>query len=189
MVAGQDLSSKVVVVTGGNSGVGLETARACAGAGATVIMGCRSLVRGQAAAADIFATTGGKAVQVWELDVSSLDSVRAFAHRYTESGINLHALVNNAGIGNYGGTSGTATTNSEGWDVIFATNYIGPFLLTHLLMPVLRRSAPARVVNVSSIAGENKFPFEIADMPYTTTGGGAWHRYAQSKFAQTLHAR
>ena len=186
IVSGQDLTGKNILVTGGNSGVGLETARACAEAGATVIMGCRSLVRGQAAAADISATTG-KTVQVRELDVSKLESVRAFADQYIASGAHPHVLVNNAGIGNYGGTSGAATTTVEGWDMIFATNYIGPFLLTHLLMPVMRRSAPARVVNVSSIAGEGKFPFEIADMPYTTEGQ-VFERYSQSKFAQTLHA-
>ena len=179
MAAGVDLAGKTVLVTGANSGVGYETAAVCACRGAAVVMACRSRARGEAAAAAIATRIRERgsgapgSVRVMELDVSRLSSVRAFAEAFLASHSALHILVNNAGIGarthadapagcpsperrrrpgNYPRNGSHVT--AEGWELIFATDYIGPFLLTHLLLPLLRTSAPSRVVNVSSIAGE-----------------------------------
>ena len=188
-----DLAGKTVLVTGANSGVGYETAAVCACRGAAVVMACRSRARGEAAAAAIAtrirergSVTPGS-VRVMELDVSRLSSVRAFAEAFLASHSALHVLINNAGIGNYPRNGSHVT--AEGWELIFATDYIGPFLLTHLLLPLLRTSAPSRVVNVSSIAGEQADPadFVVSEMP-PTTDGGVMVRYSQAKLAQVMHA-
>lgn len=185
------LKGKTIIITGANSGVGFDSALACAQRGAAVIMGCRSLERGNAAAEEIKAQLSGAdsgSLTVMQLDVSSMASVRQFAAAFIATGAPCHVLLNNAGIGNYsGGGSGPKTTEVEGWELIFATDYIGPYLLTHLLLPSLRSSAPSRVVNVSSEAGEMSHDFNVNEMPYTAEGP-FFARYGQAKMAQTLHA-
>ena len=185
------LEGKTIIITGANSGVGYESALACVQRGATGVMCCRSLERGNAAAEKIKAQlfgSGSGTLEVMELDVSVVESVRKFAAAYIATGAPCHVLLNNAGIGNYSqGGAGPKTTEAEGWEIILATNYIGPYLLTHLLLPLLRTSAPSRVVNVSSVAGEGDHSFNVNEMPYTTPGG-FFERYGQSKMAQVAHA-
>lgn len=134
-----------VLVTGASSGIGAAAAERFALGGAKVHMLVRNLERGEDARARIFERTGSDAVHLHVCDVSSLASVREFAARFTADHDELHALVNNAGV-----MPPHRTHTSEGFELTFATNVLGPFLLTGLLLGALRRGAPARIINVSS---------------------------------------
>ncbi|XP_042861073.1 retinol dehydrogenase 12-like [Penaeus japonicus] len=137
---------KTVIVTGGNKGIGLETARELVARGATVIIACRSLVRGNAAKDDILKKLKGNAnggtVEVSYLDVSCMASVRKFASAF--QGRKIDVLLNNAAVADL-----PQQLTDEGLELTVATNHLGPFLLTHLLMPNLKK-AGGRVINVSS---------------------------------------
>jgi NAD(P)-dependent dehydrogenase (short-subunit alcohol dehydrogenase family) len=139
------LEGWTVLVTGASSGIGAATAERLARAGATVHMLVRDRDRGERARDEIAARTGSGRLALELCDVSSLASVREFAAGFTASQPELHALVNNAGV-----MPPERTLSPEGFELTFATNVLGPFLLTHLLLDTLRRGAPSRVVNVSS---------------------------------------
>ncbi|XP_014798322.1 PREDICTED: retinol dehydrogenase 12 [Calidris pugnax] len=140
-----DLTGKTVIVTGANSGIGKCVALDLARRNARTILACRNREQGQAAVEEIRAATGNPAVLLRLVDTSSLASVRAFAQAVLREEKRLDVLVNNAGL------SGLPfTITPEGLEKTFATNYLGPFLLTNLLLDLLKASAPARIVNVSS---------------------------------------
>lgn len=142
---GVDLAGKVAIVTGASTGIGKETARALAAAGAHVVLAARDAEKTNAAADEIRTEAPGAALEVGLLDLTSLDSVRAFAASFLAEHDELHLLVNNAGVmyTPYGHTT-------EGFELQFGTNHVGHFLLTCLLVPALLAGAPARVVNLSS---------------------------------------
>jgi NAD(P)-dependent dehydrogenase (short-subunit alcohol dehydrogenase family) len=142
VVAGVDLTGKRAIVTGASSGIGIETARALAGAGATVTLAVRDLAAGARAATDIAATAGRDEVDVAELDLTSPASVAAFAAAWRGS---LDILVNNAGV-----MMSPEQRTSQGWELQFATNHLGHFALTRGLHDALAASGAARVVVVSS---------------------------------------
>ncbi|XP_054028206.1 retinol dehydrogenase 13-like [Dryobates pubescens] len=176
-----DLTGKTVIVTGANSGIGKCVAMDLARRNARTILACRSQERGQAAVEEIRAATGNPAVLLRVLDTSSLASVRAFAQAVLQEETRLDVLVNNAGVtgtlrargqGRAPASPGHSpasprrpapgqpvpprpglpfTVTPEGLEMTFATNHLGPFLLTNLLLELLKASAPARVVNVSSL--------------------------------------
>jgi len=147
----KDLSGKTAIVTGANSGIGYDTALDFARRNAHVILAGRSLERSEAAADTIRSLTNNSGVVAWQMDVSIMSSVRAFVERFNQEEDRLDILVNNAGIG-----SGSAdnTRTEEGLEKVMATNHFGHFLLTNLLLDKLKKSAPSRVVNVSSMAHE-----------------------------------
>ncbi|XP_030348213.1 retinol dehydrogenase 12-like [Strigops habroptila] len=140
-----DLSGRTVIVTGANSGIGKCVALELARRNARTILACRNRERGQAAVEEIRAATGNAAVVLRELDTGSLASVRAFARAVLQEEPRLDVLVHNAGV-----TGLPFTMTPEGLEQTFATNYLGPFLLTNLLLELLKASAPACVVTVSS---------------------------------------
>lgn len=141
------LVGKVVIVTGGNNGIGFETAKDMAERGAKVIIGCRSEERGLAARDQIIASTENKNIHYKKLDLSSFKSVREFADDVLKNETRLDILINNAGM------HGTENKNTEdGLLLDMQTNHFGPFLLTNLLLPLLKKSAPSRIVNVASLA-------------------------------------
>lgn len=141
----QTLSGKTVLITGGNTGIGKETARGLAQLGASVVLACRNLNKAQAACDDISQTTGNSNVSFLPLDLSSLQSVRAATTAFKSKHQRLDILINNAGVvpRNY-----QATT--DGFEMQFGVNHLGHFLLTNLLLDLLKASAPARVIHVSS---------------------------------------
>lgn len=142
------MHGKTVVVTGANSGIGFETAAALASMGARVLVTARSAEKGRAAAAEITARVGGEAeVQLVVFDLADLASVRRGAGEILELAPRLDVLVNNAGV-----VLGERRTTVDGYEATFATNHLGPFLLTNLLLDRLRASGPARVVTVASTA-------------------------------------
>lgn len=144
-----DLTGKVAIVTGPTvDGIGYETAVELARKGAHVIMAGRSKSKGEQALSELKARLpAGVKAEFAELDLASLASVRAFAEGFRRRQLPLHVLVNNAGV-----MMNPFTLTPDGLESQFATNHLGHFLLTRLLLPVLERSAPARVVTVSSAA-------------------------------------
>jgi NAD(P)-dependent dehydrogenase (short-subunit alcohol dehydrogenase family) len=141
-----DLTGKVVVVTGANAGIGLETSAALAAMGATVVMAARDRGRGEAAVAEVRRRTGNEVVVQGELDLASFASIRAFAEWVLGEFDRLDVLVNNAGL-----ILDDRTETVEGFETMFGVNHLGHFLLTSLLRERLVASAPARVVVVSSL--------------------------------------
>jgi NAD(P)-dependent dehydrogenase (short-subunit alcohol dehydrogenase family) len=140
------MSGKVVIVTGANSGIGYHTAKDLARRGARVILACRSAARGTAARDQIVADIGGGDVLYQNLDLASLASVRSFCQRILATETQLDVLVNNAGVFGFGDRY-TEDGIVEGMQI----NYYGQFLLTELLLPLLKKSKPSRIVNVSSL--------------------------------------
>jgi dehydrogenase/reductase SDR family member 12 len=134
-----------VLVTGAGAGIGASACERFAHLGATVHMLVRDREKGERARARIAERTGSERLRIEVCDVSSLASVREFSSRFVSEQGELHALVNNAGV-----MPPERTHTEEGFELTFATNVLGPFLLTNLLRPALRRAAPSRVINVSS---------------------------------------
>lgn len=145
------LEGKVAVVTGGNTGIGFETAKELAARGARVIIGCRSRARGEQAVKKIIASTGNKHVEMMDLDLADLQTVKKFAEDFCLKEDRLDILVNNAGIGGFHLKEGRTLTKDNN-EMVVQTNHLGHFLLTNLLKKPLTEAGSARVVNVSSQA-------------------------------------
>ncbi|MBA2677919.1 MAG: SDR family oxidoreductase [Ktedonobacteraceae bacterium] len=141
-----NMREKTVVVTGGNKGIGYETARGLAALGATVLIVGRDAARGADAFTSIQRQTGNMNVSFVQTDLSSLTEVRRLAEYIINNYPQVHVLVNNAGGGN-----AQRKVTADGLEATFVTNHLAPFLLTNLLLPVLKASAPARIVNVNSV--------------------------------------
>src|SRR5258706_10630214 len=133
------------MVTGANAGMGKEISLGLAGMGATLVMVSRDQKRGVLAQADVRQQTGNSDVEVLIADLSSQKSIRQLVNEFKARHERLNVLVNNAGM-----TSARRTETVDGLETVFATNHLGPFLLTNLLLPVLSAGAPARIVTVSS---------------------------------------
>ena len=140
------LEQQTILVTGSTDGLGKELARELARGGATVLVHGRSRERVDETIADIARTSGSDRLVGYLADLSSLQAVRGLAEEIAARDGRLDALVNNAGVG-----LAERTVSEDGYELTFAVNYLAPFLLTNLLLPALRSSAPARIVNVASI--------------------------------------
>ncbi len=140
-----DMSGRVCMITGTTSGIGKATALGLAKMGATVIMVARNEADLRAAADDIKEKTANESIDFIVADLSSQESVHRLAEDFRNKYQHLHVLINNAGL-----TAEHKTLSVDGIDTLFAVNYLAPFLLTNLLLDVLKVSAPSRVVNVSS---------------------------------------
>ncbi len=139
------MKGKVVIVTGSNSGIGKETALALAEKGATVVTVVRNREMGQQACESIVAGTGNDSVDMMLCDLSSMSTIRKFAEEFKGKYDRLDVLINNAGA-----VFSKRQVTSEGFEHTLAVNYLAPFLLTHELLPLLKKSAPSRVINLSS---------------------------------------
>jgi NAD(P)-dependent dehydrogenase (short-subunit alcohol dehydrogenase family) len=176
VMAGIDLSGKLAIVTGGYSGVGLETVRALVGAGASAIVPARrpDLAR------EVLA--GIERVDVDDLQLDDLDSVRGFAERFLASGRDLDLLINNAGV-----MASPEFRVGPGWEGQFGTNHLGHYVLTNLLWPALTRGGGARVVELTS-AAHRISPIRFDDMQFERDPYDKWQAYGQSKTANSLFA-
>lgn len=141
------LVGKVVIISGGNAGLGYETAKDLAARGARVILGCRDEGRGIAARDKIVAATGNQDVHYRHLDLASLKSVREFADDINKTEKRLDILINNAGA-----FASEFKKTEDGLLLEMQSNHFGPFLLTNLLLPLIKSTAPSRIINVSSMA-------------------------------------
>lgn len=180
-----DQTGRTVVVTGANTGLGKETARAFARTGATVVMACRSTERGAEAKADIESENPDGELSVLELDLADLDSVRAFADAFHDSHDELHVLCNNAGV-----MAIPRRETADGFETQFGVNHLGHFALTGLLLDDLRATGtdagPARVVTMSSGAHE-RGRVDFDDL-HGEDDYDKWGAYAGSKLANLLFA-
>ena len=139
------MKGKICLVTGSNSGIGKETALSLAKMGATVVMVVRNKERGEKAKKEIVKQSGNNSVDLMICDLSSMESIRQFAEEFKKKHKRLDVLTNNAGA-----SFSKREVTPEGFERNFAVNYLGPFLLTHELLDLLKSSAPSRIINVSS---------------------------------------
>lgn len=173
-----DQSGKLALVTGANSGIGFEAARALARRGATVVLGCRDVARAREAAARIGAESVRPVVMC--LDLADLDAVRRFAEEFSARFDRLDLLINNAGV-----MMPPASTTKQGFELQFGVNHLGHFALTGLLLPRLQAAGGARVVNVSSQAHrQGRMNFD--DLDFQTRRYDRMAAYGQSKLANLL---
>jgi NAD(P)-dependent dehydrogenase (short-subunit alcohol dehydrogenase family) len=180
VIAGINLAGQRALVTGASSGIGVETARALASAGADVTLAVRDLAAGQRTAADITATTGNTAIHVGRLDLADQDSITAFAAAWSAP---LHLLVNNAGVM----ALPHRELTSQGWEMQFAVNHLGHFALALGLHDALATAGGARIVSVSS-RGHLRSPVLFDDLNFTTHPYEPFVAYGQSKTANILFA-
>ena len=174
-----NLSGKIVLITGSTDGVGRFVARKLGQGGAEIIVHGRDADRGAEVVSEI--TAGGGKASFLAADLSSLDDVRSLAQSVLRRTDRLDLIINNAGIGG-GGPEATRQVNAAGYELRFAVNYLAGFVLTTLLLPLLKTSAPARIVNVAS-AGQHPIAFDDVMLTSGYSGGRA---YRQSKLAQIL---
>jgi NAD(P)-dependent dehydrogenase (short-subunit alcohol dehydrogenase family) len=180
VLEGVDLSGRRALVTGASGGLGAETARALASCGAAVTLTARNLEKGEAVAERIRHSTGSPNIDVGELELLSPDSVRAFAKAWLADHDELNILVNNAGV-----MACPLERNTPGWEMQFATNHLGHFLLTCLLAPALKAGAPTRIVNLSS-GGHRLGNVNFEDPNYENRPYDKFGAYGQSKTANVL---
>jgi len=172
-------NGKTALVTGATDGVGRAVALRLGQAGWRVLVHGRDRGRGERVVAEIKAAGG--AAEFLPADLSALAGVRLLADTVQQATPRLELLINNAGIGS-AGPQGTRQTSRDGYELRFAVNYLAGFLLAHLLLPLIKRSAPARIVNVSSL-GQQAIDFADVMLTHGYSGSRA---YCQSKLAQIL---
>jgi retinol dehydrogenase 14 len=173
------MKNKIALITGANSGIGLETTRGIAQLGYTTVMLCRSKEKGEIARQDIVASTGNQNVVLMTCDLASLQDIRRFAAAFKERYKRLDLLVNNAGV-----VFATFEKTMDGFERQWATNHLATFLLTELLLDVVKASAPARIVVVSSaVHTSGKINFEDLNLE---KGFSPMKAYPQSKLANIL---
>jgi NAD(P)-dependent dehydrogenase (short-subunit alcohol dehydrogenase family) len=174
------MKNKVCLVTGANTGIGFEIARGLLEQGATVVMGCRDLKRGEEARALLVAQTGSPNAVLMQVDLANLARLRNFVTKFTAKFDRLDVLVHNAGL-----WPRTRRKTEDGFELTLGVNHLGPFFLTHALRPLLEKSAPARVVVLtSSLHTGAAFDFEDPMFKVRQHHGGT--AYAQSKLANVL---
>ncbi|PQA56840.1 SDR family NAD(P)-dependent oxidoreductase [Siphonobacter curvatus] len=176
VMQGIDLTGKIAIVTGGNTGIGLETTRVLAAAGAKVIVGARDIDKAKKN------LQGMPNVELEALDLIDTDSIAAFAETFLASNRPLHLLINNAGI-----MWVPLRRDSRGLESQLVTNYLGQFQLVAQLWPALKKAVGARVINVSS-QGHQFAPFNFDDPNFTHRAYETLQAYGQSKTASNLFA-
>jgi retinol dehydrogenase 12 len=183
-MADDDLQGRTFLVTGANSGIGRAMVEALAARGGRVVLAARSEERTRPVLDGIRARRPSAAVEFLQVDVSDLASVRRAASAYLATGRPLDVLVNNAGVG------GTHALSADGFDLTYATNHIGPFLLTSLLLPAIERAPQGRIVNVSSIGHMQvkRIDWTLLERRTEPRKSG-FTDYAATKLMNILHAK
>jgi NAD(P)-dependent dehydrogenase (short-subunit alcohol dehydrogenase family) len=187
MTALDSMRGKIGMVTGANAGIGRATALGLAKLGATVVMVCRDASRGQMALAEIREESGNPAVELMLADLSSQAAIRKLAADYKRTHDRLHVLINNAGV-----IANRRIVTEDGIELLFAVNHLAYFMLTMLLLDVLKTSAPARIVNVTSAAesfGTINFDDLMSAQKYTPMGAISQAKLANVMFTYELARR
>jgi len=184
----KDLTGKVIIVTGANSGIGLATVTQLAKQKATVILCCRRTAAGDECVAAIKKDLPDATIEVMALDLADLISVKQFVQAFTAKHSRLDALVNNAGVMNC-----PQGKTRQGFETQIGTNHLGHFALTQQLMPLLQKSAPSRVVCLSSVASEyyqgRWAAVDLSDLMFEKRPYDGWDAYMQSKLCNVLFAK
>ena len=171
--------SKIVIITGANTGIGYEATKQLAGKGYHVIMACRNVTKGTKAVQVIRSEIPSASLEVMETDLASFDSIKTFAEAFKATHTACNILINNAGI-----FVTDHQTTSDGIELQFGVNHLGAFLLTHLMLPLIKASTPARIINVSSI-GHYTGKIHFDDLMLEAKYNGL-EAYRQSKLANVL---
>ena len=182
-IPAKPLRGKTVLITGADGGIGSETTRGLAQKGATIVMACIDLNDARPVYENIKKATGNENLELLHLDLSSLNSVRAFAGQFSQKHGQLHVLINNAGTYQH-----TRQETTDGFEKTIGINYLGPFLLTGLLLPVIRRTPAARIINVSSNA-HFQGRLHLNDLHFRQNTYHGFKAYAASKVAVVLFTR
>ena len=180
VIAGIDLHGKTAVITGASAGLGIETVKTLAGAGARVVMVARDLTRLETAIDAIRRQQPDAELESRQMDLADLASVRAAAENLRQQFPAIHLLINNAGV-----MACPFERTKDGFELQFGTNHLGHFLFTCLLAPALLAAAPARIVNLSS-AGHKFGDIDFEDPNYQHRDYEKWQAYGQSKTANAL---
>ena len=182
-----NLENKTIIITGANSGIGKAAATQLASFGSTVILACRSKERGEKALQDVKQSSKNNKVELMQVELSSQASIREFVQKFKDNHRHLDVLIHNAA--NFDQTLKHPVLTSDGVETIFATNHIGIFLMTDLLLDVLKSSAPSRIITVAS-KGLVAYPF--LDIEFDNLNGerkfSTQHAYYQSKLAQVMYS-
>ena len=182
VIAGHDLKGRDAIVTGGASGIGVETVRALAMAGARVVIATRDHTNGESVAAMLRKETGEDQIEFQHLDLASLASVQAFVKQFLALGRDLHLLINNAGV-----MATPLSFTVDGFESQFGTNHVGHFALATGLLPALKAAGQARVVSLSSL-GHRRSDVHFDDLNFRLRPYDPWMAYGQSKTANVLFA-
>jgi NAD(P)-dependent dehydrogenase (short-subunit alcohol dehydrogenase family) len=175
------LKGKIVLITGVTSGIGKETARGLAKMGATIVFTTRDEERGKATKEELVKSTGNENIHVVFCDLASFESIRNCCYEFKSRFDTLDVLINNAAIWDY-----TRRESKDGIENIFATNYLAPFLMTHLLLDLLEKSAPSRIINLTSGLHSGTINFQDIEFKKKFSGFKA---YRQSKLGIILFTR
>jgi len=180
-----DLSGKTVIITGANTGIGLETAKALAKMNANLILACRDIKKGNEAVKNVEAflnTTSHKnTIDFMELDLANMKSIRNFAASFNAKYSALDILINNAGV-----MHTPRQNTSDGFEMQIGTNHLGPFLLTRLLIEKLKSTKGAKIINLSSRAHMRGGPIELDDINWEKREYSSIQAYSHSKSASIL---
>jgi retinol dehydrogenase 14 len=175
------MKEKICIITGSNSGIGKETAMSLAKMGTTIVMVVRDQERGEKARREIVKQTGNNSVDLMICDLSLMDSIRRFVKEFKKKYDRLDVLINNAGA-----MFNKREVTPEGFERTLAVNYLGPFLLTHELLDLLKLSAPSRIINVSSgLAKNGQVNLDDLQSEKNYTGAKAYSRLRAPVYANT----
>ncbi len=177
----QTIKNQIILVTGSTDGLGKQVAQDLAAQGATILMHGRHPAKGEAVLQDVRQSTGNPNLTYYNADLASLDAVRQLCEQLQADQTRLDVLINNAGLGP-GARQSRREQSTDGHELRFAVNYLAPYLLTYRLLPLLRRSPAARIVNVASIGQQ---PIEF-DNIMLEDGYDGLRAYRQSKLAQIM---
>ncbi|MBK9030279.1 MAG: SDR family oxidoreductase [Myxococcales bacterium] len=183
MAPARDLADRHYVITGANTGIGKETARALAARGARVTMACRTEAKTRPVIDELTRTTANDGLSFVALDLADLASVRTCAAELIARGGPIHGLINNAGL------AGPRGLTKDGFELTFGTNHLGPFLLTKQLLPLLEATPGARIVNVASASHYQAKRIDWDALRKPTASVTAMGEYAVSKLANVLFTK
>ena len=175
------VKNKIVLITGATSGIGKETALGLAELGATIVFITRDNLKGEKIKKELIAATNNKDIHMLKCDLASFKSIKNCCKEYKSKYDKLHVLINNAGVWDF-----KRRESKDGIENIFATNYLAPFLMTNLLLDVLKKSSPSRIINVTS--GMHYGTINFDDMEFKQKFSGA-KAYRQSKLGLILYTR
>jgi NAD(P)-dependent dehydrogenase (short-subunit alcohol dehydrogenase family) len=175
------LKNKIVLITGVTSGIGKETALGLAELGATIVFTSRDNLRGEKTRNELISATNNQNIDMLECDLASFESIKNCCKKFKSKYDNLHVLINNAAIWDF-----NKRISKDGIENIFATNYLAPFLMTNLLLDMLKKSNPSRIINVTSGMHYGTINFDDIEFKQNFSGAKA---YRQSKLALILFTR
>ena len=175
------LTNKIILITGATSGIGKETAIGLAKLNATIIFTTRDLLKGEKVKKELIKKTNNKNIHMLKCDLASFESIRNCCKEFISKYDRLHVLINNAGVWDF-----KRRESKDGIENIFATNYLAPFLMTTLLLDLLKKSSPSRIINVTSGMHYGTINFDDIEFKHNFSGAKA---YRQSKLGLILFTR